>query len=148
MWKIIFVMPQGHKSRTSRLAAQLGFNLLVFPVVLMLCGISLAASETTIKIVETDQAQYINEYVEIKGELDISSNYKYGYSKAKNTHFAFKLTDKTGTANVYLKKDDGYVLRNKIIKNNRPIKGEFGITIKRNRYQPKARKVFADLESW
>lgn len=120
-------------------------STLIVIVILLFFGVSNAALERKIVSVATNQQHYVNKAIWVNGMMDISHYYGGKYSRDQDTHFAFKLSDDTGTAYVYVKKNKGKSLRNKIISTGRPVKGTFVFKIMDDKHIKNSGTIFAEL---
>lgn len=95
----------------------------------------------SIKIVETDQRNYIGKVFYIKGSIEMSSFYSSGYRDAQNTHNVFKIHDGDvrkntwGSANAYMVREKSDQIRNKIINAGGTLDGIFKVVLLPDRFE-------------
>lgn len=95
----------------------------------------------SIKIVETDQRNYIGKIFYFKGDIEMDSSYNDGYLNAQDTHNSFQIIDGDfvkntyGSAHAYMIKQKSEVLRKNIIEAGGKLKGIFKVTLLRDRFE-------------
>lgn len=59
----------------------------------------------TIREVESDQPSFLDQPFILKGKIDVSDYYNYGYERGQGTHFAFEITDSSAhPCNAYMER--------------------------------------------
>jgi hypothetical protein len=104
----------------------------------------IAERALTIKAVESDIAARKGRAIWVSGKLDVSSDYYGAYYDTKLTHSAFRITDGTSVAYVYMPRETGMALTQKINASG-PIKGSFLIEFSSKYFNKDLSSIFADL---
>jgi hypothetical protein len=100
----------------------------------------------SIKEVETDQISFLEVPFVINGVIELSSYYNYGYRDTQSSFFAFRLTDRSGRANVYMWRNAASdELRRQILAAGGRLRGSFTIAIRRDKFTQNASDIYAEL---
>jgi hypothetical protein len=104
----------------------------------------------TILEVETDKESYVDKSVMISGTLETSAKYLSAYDKSQETHFAFTLTETSGSqkrvAYVYMKRGEkAETLRNALLSKDGRMVGSFSLTIMKDKYERSSSLLVAEL---
>jgi hypothetical protein len=100
---------------------------------------TLRKNTKTIREVETDQRYYRGTKFCLNGKIEVSSYYNYGYRKAQDTHYSFKLTDDDNkTAYLYMQRENAASLRQQLLDAGGSLKGIFIVVIDTGRFEDSA----------
>jgi len=90
----------------------------------------------TVREVDSDQLSFIDQPFVLRGTIEISSYYNYGYYHAQETHDAFEVVDNTRSAcHAYMDREKAGKLREQLLSAGGPLKGVFTVIILGGRFQ-------------
>jgi len=93
----------------------------------------------TIREVETDQPSFLDQPFLLKGVIEVSDYYSWGYNRAQQTHYSFKINDGTGRrCNAFMERGKAGGLRQQLLSAGGPIKGLFTVVLLGRRYEKNA----------
>jgi hypothetical protein len=105
-----------------------------------------AADLHTVREVESDQPNFLNQPFILKGTIEISDYYNYGYRRAEQTHYSFRINDGTGKrCNAYMERGKVGGLRQQLLSAGGPIKGSFSVVLLSRRYERNSGQLFLEL---
>ena len=89
-----------------------------------------------IREVETDQRSFFDQTFLLKGTIEVSNYYNFGYSEAEPTHYAFRIRDdSTGhECYAYMERAKAAELHQRVLNAGGPVKGVFAVILLRSRY--------------
>ena len=99
----------------------------------------------TIREVETDQPNFLDESFLLKGKINVSSHYNYGYARAQQTHYTFVITDDTEHCNAYMERAKAGKLHQQLIEAGGPLGGVFNVVLLSHRYDQNASGLYVEL---
>jgi len=100
----------------------------------------------TIREVATDQRSYIGKPFLLKGSIEVSSYYNYGYANAQATHYTFELNDGNQSAQLYMQRDKAEALRKRLLDAGGSLNGVFLVVIDPERFNAYPDPGELDLE--
>jgi hypothetical protein len=100
----------------------------------------------TVREVESDQPSFLDQPFLLKGTIEISNYYNWGYQRAEQTHYSFRINDGTGhRCDAYMERGIAGELRQQLLSAGGPLKGLFTVVLLRGRYEANASEVFVEL---
>jgi hypothetical protein len=100
----------------------------------------------TAREVESDQPSFLDQPFVLKGRIEISNYYNYGYQKAEQTHYSFRINDGTGHhCDAYMERGIAGNLRPQLLSAGGPLKGLFTVVLLRRRYEANAGNLLVEL---
>lgn len=98
---------------------------------------------SSIMEVASNMPGFVEVPILLTAQIKLSNYYNYGYSKAQDTHFAFQITDSSGSGYLYMQRGERADQLRRAITNVQPktAYGTFKITIKRDRFKPNANQT-------
>jgi len=90
----------------------------------------------TIREVESDQRSFFDRTFLLKGTIEVSNYYNFGYKEAEPTHYAFTIRDdSTGhDCHAYMERAKAAELHQRVLNAGSPVKGVFAVILLRSRY--------------
>jgi hypothetical protein len=85
--------------------------------------------------VESDQPSFLDQPVLLEGTIGLDNFYIYGYNRAQQTHYCFKIKDSSGRCNAYMEREKAANLRQQLISARKPVKGLFTVVLLSRRYK-------------
>src|SRR5262245_40853773 len=114
-------------------------------------SLALAEDFKTIREVSSDQRTFLDQPFLLKGTIDVSGYYNYGYAEAERTHYAFEISDRLGSyCYAYMQRgENSENLRQQLIQAGRPLEGVFTVMIRSGRYKRDAgSQLLVELLFW
>jgi hypothetical protein len=101
----------------------------------------------TIREVETDLPSFVGKMFVLEGALDVSSYYNWGYMDARESHYAFELSQGLfNTAHLYMPRNtEARGIRETLLESESPLYGFFLVTMDASRYDSGSWEVMARL---
>lgn len=119
--KCTFIIPRARYEKTQNIFAEL-IDCNAPEITTTRTQTKMLASGKPVKVisilaVSSDKANFIDIPVQVKADIEISTQYVGRYHNAQSTHYAFILTDDSSSAFVYMEKNpDSQRLRNALLK--------------------------------
>ena len=90
----------------------------------------------TIREVESDQRSFFDQTLLLKGRIEVSNYYNFGYKEAEPTHYGFAIRDdSTGhDCKAYMERAKAAELHQRVLNAGGPVKGVFAVILLRSRY--------------
>ena len=98
----------------------------------------------TIREVESDQINYLNQAIIFRGVMDLSSYYNFGYRDAQKTHYAFTIRQGMDVAHAYMERERAANIRQQLLDAGGALKGNFSVLIIKQRYE-KTSDLYVEL---
>jgi hypothetical protein len=102
----------------------------------------------TIKELETDIPGIIGTKFVVRGTIDVDNYFNWGFRGLEEHLFCFKISDETGTAYGYIRRDVGAPVRARILESKRPLPGLFMLKLPEGvaeRGQSRVQALLVDL---
>ena len=88
----------------------------------------------TIREVETDQPSFLDQPFILKGKIDVSDYYNWGYQRAKGFTTPLRLLRSAHPCNAYMERTKAAELRQQLLDAGRPLKGMFTVVLLSGRH--------------
>jgi hypothetical protein len=105
----------------------------------------------TIREISNDQRRFLDQEILLKGTIDVAAYYNFGYREAQRTHYAFQISDSSGSdCYAYMARgENGEKLHQQLIQAGRPLGGVFAVMLLSRRYnRDTGSQLLVELLNW
>jgi len=82
----------------------------------------------------------------LKGSIEISNYYNWGYKGAEETHYSFRINDGTGSrCDAYMERGKAGDLRQQLLSAGGPVKGLFTVALLSGHYEAESGSLLLEL---